>query len=464
MNKGFAAFTVGMMTAGGFVWAELLSGPASAQSDSPRFTGAGLVPQTGDAPAWDDTSTDLYFANNRVRDAATETYAWSPSLTGRVINGHNGDVLVVTVKKGRRTEGTHRCQIQNQCDQRTILTEGRSPRCEQTGSFAGLTPYAEVNNCRMDDIAVQSAGDFDFELSYEDANTGETTLIRTLKVPVIGYAHMTNRQERRHATMYVPMPKDMVGSSWMEYTMSSFGHTTAALDGQEGRYRQFEYFTASPTIHFWALSGNSSSAPGDAALRCKVDGTPVRINQSGVNLRRDDGQQGEDWRTRDGNEVTREKWGYNHYEIRVPWRVLVKENDREVSNEEGQRWSQRGIRPGSTDRHFDLSDQPGAYECKLVLNGTEVRTFRFTVNDHGIAPHAEQTGDGGIQTTFGRLFIETEIPRGTDLDQVFDQRAARATGFFGRSWGADVADMVRAFPASTRTQGPPAVPGARRRR
>lgn len=436
----------------GLLWV----GAAFAQNAEPRFTGNRLIQDVGDAPLWDDTSTDLYFANNRVRDARRETYAWSPSLTGRVLNGQNGDTLVVTVKKGRRTLGSHRCQLTQRCDQRALLQGERTVRCGRNGSYDGIIPYAEVANCRMDDIAVQDDGTFAFELAYEDANTGTTTPLRTLDVPVIAHAHMTNMSERRHAEHYVPMPRDMVGSSWMEYDLSSFGRTVTAVEGTD-TFRQFDYFSGVPSIHFWALNGESSSSVGDAALRCQVDGAPIRLNQAQVHLRRNDGQQGEDWRTRNGRDATREKWGYNHYQVRIPWRVLVKENERPLVVAPGQHQSEGGIQPGSTERSYDLSSAPGSYECSLVIGGNEVRTFSFQVDESGIALHAEQQGPDGIHAAFGRFFIETGIPAGTALDAVFDQRAARASGFFGRPWGPSVARAIAAFPRSTRAQAPAAV-------
>ena len=117
-------------------FAAMGAGLISAQTAEPRFSGEGLVIPVGTNPTWDESSTDIYFANNRIQGAATESYGWSPSLTGRVLNGRNGDILIVTVKKGRRELGSHRCQVQASCDQRSMLTEGRADRCGQNGSFS----------------------------------------------------------------------------------------------------------------------------------------------------------------------------------------------------------------------------------------------------------------------------------------------------------------------------------------
>ena len=431
----------------------LVGGEASAQANfSALINGYTAASE----PAWDATSTDIFIANNRVSGADTETYSWSPALSGRILGGHSGDVLVVTVKQGRQDHGSARCSVSSRCDQQSMLTQGRGSMCSgQRGDFGGLTPFVSID-CRMDDIQIQQAGDFEMELAYEDANSGETTIVGTLQLSLGQVARMTNRQERRHSAQYVLLPRDMVGSSWIEYSSGAFGYTS--YQSEDGSWREFDHFVTTPQIHFYALNGNPSR-PGDAALRCRVDGEVIRLNQSYVRVGRTDGQQQEDWRTPDGEEVTREKFGWNHYTVSVPWRMLIRFNEREARNQSSQ-----GFVPGGDDRTFDMTANPGAYECNLVVEGEAIRTFRFNVSEATVERHPEQLAEQSLPMVFGRFFIETEIPDSSSFDQIFDQRAARATGFMGRPWTDAVSDMTSAFPRSTRVQAPPAVPGARNSR
>lgn len=404
---------------------------------------------------WDDSSTQVYLGNVRT-SREVERYGWYPVLRGRLLNAQEGNQVVVTVKQGSRVHGTGRCPVRNHCDQRSMWTEGRAPMCGRSnhGELHGRTPYAEIDCDLEDAMQIEAEGDMEFVLEYEDANTGNRTPIRTLRVPIVAHSYMVSGSTRSHTPQYMMIPYDMLLSSYIDYSGMQMG--VATEDAGDGQYREYNYVFAEPRFLFTTFHNEAQSRLNDLAFRCTRDGQPITLNQADVRASQDLRQAWRDRRDRDGTRVDEVQWGYSKWEVRVPMFVMTKSNER-VFRPEGN--TVPGLRTYSP-RGFDLVANPGAYSCTLVASGNPIRRFDFAVDADGIVTHAAQAS-GEISMTYGRYVVETTVFPNI-ADEFVDRDASRRSLFFGRAFPAAMAGMRDALQSRAGVATRPArVPGGR---
>lgn len=384
---------------------------------------------------WDDGATSIYIANQRISGSDPERYAWSPTLLGRIGGRHQrGDILIISIKEGRRELASKRCV----------------PDFRETNDPTMPASF----QCRMDDVQIDHAGNFVFDLSYE-SQSGTTTPLRALQVPILAYSYMIDRSTRRHTAMYLAAPDDMLGSS------------VAFLDGRPSRWNTayatengedvvMEYRQSRLVFRFWSTRANLSLV-NDTQVRCTVDGAPLEVERSGsAQLRPQTNYYGDDRRS-DGRNVAENRFGYNLWEASTGLFVV----------EKGARTVPPPVRPGQVrgGQHVptppaDVTAHPGNWSCTVRAEGHDIRRFDFVVTANGLAPHAIQSGENALHLGADEFFMDTTIlPGASDFDRGYDRNAVRASGFWGRAWSTQP-PMLSALPASFGNPHPANVAGS----
>ncbi|MBK8171357.1 MAG: hypothetical protein IPK60_13565 [Sandaracinaceae bacterium] len=403
-----------------------------------------IVPTTFHADAqetviptyWDDGATSIYVANQRISGSDPERYAWSPTLLGRIGGRHQrGDVLIISVKEGRRELASKRCV----------------PDFRETSDPTMPASF----QCRMDDVQIDHAGNFLFDLSYEDQN-GNATPLRTLQVPILAYSYMIDRSSRRHTAMYLVAPDDMLGSS-IAFLDGRPARWNTAYASENGEEVVMEYRQSRLVFRFWSTRPNLSLV-NDTQVRCTVDGAPLTVERAGsAQLRPQTNYYGDDRRS-DGQNVAENRYAYNLWEVSTGLFVV----------EKGARSAAPPVRPGQVrgGQHVptppaDVTAHPGNWSCTVRAEGHELRRFDFVVTANGLAPHAIQSGDNALHLGADEFFVDTTIlPGASDFDRGYDRNAVRASGFWGRTWTTQP-PMLTSLAASFGDPHPAAVGGGR---
>jgi len=259
---------------------------------------------------------------------------------------------------------------------------------DRDGAYAAGT-------CSYDDKPLKAKGDIEAQLIYWDDQTEKDYLVRTFKVTAYDF-------KGQWETWQI-VPDDVLASAWIY-----MGHD----DDNNGTYRE-------PTLYLWFSNGNPIN---DGTLRCMVDGkkkiADISLSPQGGS---DSGEIEADHQPKKGDRLTY-KWQHSKMLMDILW---------------GKRSTLKWEMPKKQAPDTVLSDNPGAWDCKLRHEGKAIRQIQFVVDKDGMIKQDEiQTGKGAIPVVSDRVVL-VDV-RLTPDSQTFDKRivpaAMKKSMGFGLPW------------------------------
>ena len=224
--------------------------------------------------------------------------------------------------------------------------------------FAGIECYAN-------DKALKATGPIEVEIVYFDDHTEKEYLVRTLKTSAV---HVKGQWDA-----WGIVPDDVLAGGWAAMGFDEAGNST---------YRK-------PEFYMWFTNDDSL---GNAKLRCKVGAKQI----ADIGLGDESGSDTEDVEL----DHQPSKGERRHYH----WTKKKLMADVFWGKRETLKWEM----PQKTAPDGVLSDNPGAWECFLRINGKNIRQINFTVDKDGMIQNDEiQTGKNPIPSTSPRVvFID----------------------------------------------------------
>lgn len=330
---------------------------------------------------------------------------------------HEGDAVRVIWKQGRRELANIRCPIDYY---------GGNDHVEPNASTS------QTDHCWDDGPNLDVHGDVSVEVHYIDDQTETTELLRTMSFE-IGRVWRVDRIIRNrpvHSPRYLVLGDDLLGLSWAwlktPQRTEPFGDV------------RFLFWAAREEDHY-----------PDPSFRCNRDGERVsEMDESGNGLH----QSINDWGEQDDSVRRGTRTTSRHI-----WRLFL------ITPE--LIWGERNPTASSnaSNPRTNLTAAPGVYECRFRSAGETVRSFRFTVANGTITPHAAQSGADGLSLRPGGVFIETRFGDGAPDRTLQPARIRRGTAF-GHAWNdpASVQEMLGALPAARGSSEPGRPDGVRR--
>ena len=382
-----------------FLAVAAVAGPSAAAAATPTF----------------DDGFVVINLNNEVRSQSGTKPAkvdYSPAVRLRLFGVDSGDAVRVTWKKGRKKLLEKRCPLRVR------------------GTVGSL---AISDRCWTRDAKMTAHGALTAEVRFVDDSEEKETLVRTLKVQVGRFWRIDRVLRGRpvHSPRYQVVGSDLMGLAY-------------AWHAEPGDVEAFGdlYF------YFWATLANDRSNLDDPSWRCKRDGKAVpemnvdgtKVIESIADIKEQDVQ------------YKSKKWQSSWYAWRLMWikPQLI--------------WGKRNPKAPSTvsSNRYNISKHPGRYACRLRNRGETIREFDFVVGANGMIPAHGAQGPGGLTLRPGASFVSMAIKK-TNTESSFDQKAARRSVVFGRSWpkGKDVKDLLKSMPRSFGSAVPKKPRGAR---
>lgn len=306
-----------------------------------------------------------------------------------------------------------------------VLRQGRRQVGELRCDGDSLSGALEAARCHDDAQRLRVTGTILVDASWIDGDTDVETPIRTYTLEIATVSRTRGGGVADASQQYVNRNGGILDNVIQQAPLNAYGTNNVHL------------FVRASTPE----DGYSDADSVDSQFRCTVDGErialPDRHNQVHVSWPSQPFLQVVHSRDqpRDVNPI-RDFVSYRTAVIQLPFT-----------------W-------GPPDRRVDgdvvLEDHPGAWECQWRVSGRPIRTFRWTVRDGAIQPHAEELA--GLRFGPNVHFVETVIHGESIIDQRVDPAAVRAGGFYGRAW---VTEAARAMAAAVPRVGEPTPPQPR---
>ena len=282
---------------------------------------------------------------------------------------------------------------------------------DRDGAYAAGT-------CAYDGKPIKAKGDIEADLIYWDDQTEKDYLVRTFKVTTYDF-------KGQWETWQI-VPDDVLSSAWMY-----MGHP----NDNNGTYRR-------PTLYLWFSNGDPIN---DGTLRCMVDGkkkiADISLSPQGGS---DSGEIEADYMPKKGDRLTY-RWQHSKMLLEVLW---------------GKRSPLQYDMPKTQPADTVLSDNPGAWDCKLRHEGKAIRQLQFVVDKDGMIKQDEmQTGKGAIPVVSNNVVL-VDV-RLTPDSQTFDKRivpaALKKSMPFGLPWPthAKVKAIQASYPPKSGMPDPP---------
>lgn len=284
----------------------------------------------------------------------------------------DSDTLLVTVKRGGKAMGTHRCPVRD-------------------GSW-NLDHAAVSVRCKT---ALKLTGDGALTVDFTYApDEGAKVPLRSLSIPVEKFVLSRGKESDLR---YQAVPDDMLGSVFIAH---GFMTDTNGADGKLGTL----------DFYFWAYNDGKDEF-ADSSVKCTLNGKKIAFGFDKM-LRADARLRTESRKNVNADIVSK---GWTRYQLTTG-----------LAHSYGVTGDKY-----KGDRYWDVSQHPGAYVCTLKIDGSAARELSFTVDADGRVPHhAEETGAKGLFLAPWSSLISMKV-----LPSKFDERhAVKKTGFWGRAW------------------------------
>lgn len=352
-----------------------------------------------------------------IDETELQVRLWTPSPEGgyvfrinATVYGVNSDQDAVHVqfKQGNRTLAQVRCPL-NRFDSDN---------------------HASALECQTSPEALLTAtGNVSVDLVYEDDQTNQREVIRTLNLRVNRYPYWVGNRNNRPVVggRYQISGDDMLG--------------TAFVYRRHPNLRQTEAHEEQGLTFYTAYSGTWRSG-NVTTLRCSVNGTRLPSDVRGSM---------DSFADFDVDEWPGQSAPQRHltwYRARFSTQNLW--------------WGRRVPFPSShagynTENTMFLAEHPGNWSCDLRVDGTTQRTFNFVVTPDGmVAPHPEQQTASALRLLNGVSLVDVRLPNPDPVDAVVNPAAIRAGAQYGHRWenAASVRDMLAALPPAVGSSEP----------
>jgi len=250
-------------------------------------------------------------------------------------------------------------------------------------------------SCTYEGKPIKAKGEVEADLIYWDDQAERDYLVRTFKFAAYDF-------KGQWETWQI-FPDDVLASAWIY-----MGHD----DDNNSTYRR-------PTLYLWFSNGDPIN---DGVLRCTVDGkkklTDIPLSPQGGS---DSGEIEADYQPKKGDRLTY-RWQHSKMLMDILW---------------GKRSTLKWDMATKQAKDSVLSDNPGAWDCKLRHEGKSIRQLQFTVDANGMIKQDEiQSGKGAIPVVSDRVVL-VDV-RLTPDSQTFDKRivpaALKKSMGFGLPW------------------------------
>jgi hypothetical protein len=268
--------------------------------------------------------------------------------------------------------------------------------------------------------AIKETGRLGVEVYFIDGATNGEKLVRTYKidvrkatrvkgrpadpVPDVSHYYIQRHPEAAVAVAYFKDSND-----------SRAGYFNLPKTDPSGYYRTLHiYSTYSPPENYVSTTGSTAS--------CTVNGKSIdfanNLNKNNVRINED--QSRREVAIYTDRKAAKYKRG-SAYKDQVEFTGLT---------------FQMPIYTGKDNSSLDLvkiEENPGLWECKVMVTGETYRTFRWEVTGNRITPHPEQTG-GNANLFYDAAIIDMEIPAGGSPIDFRLMPMPEAGFFYGIPW------------------------------
>lgn len=248
-------------------------------------------------------------------------------------------------------------------------------------------------NYREDDL--KTKGDLEGQLIYWDDQQEREYLVRTFKV--------TMHQLKGRDVAWQIAADDVLGAAWMVHL---------GANDEDSRYLN------RLRLSFWTATAKSLNG---ASLRCTVDGEKRFEDISFLDPQSRTGNIEADYLTKKGERQTYH-WERRSENLDLRW---------------GKREDLETYLQKQTQQDLFLGEHPGAWACRLRIDGKTVREFFFDVNKDGMVLTDEIQSAPDAIPTISKTISLIEMRIGKDaktFDERIDPAAIKKSMGFGLPW------------------------------
>ncbi|HJN13967.1 MAG TPA: hypothetical protein QGH10_00675 [Armatimonadota bacterium] len=276
---------------------------------------------------------------------------------------------------------------------------------------------------------VNDIGQFDVEIYYIDGDDLTEHLARTHKVDVQKVTRVRGNDDPDAPLFYVNRHGEAAASFIVQRPAGRYPHIAASRPN---------YYDSNVVATYFTISASEKGRSfQNGYLRCTVNGEKLDLTPFGGS-----------------DQVSGDLAGERFYAVihTAPGNVKEEINFRQYMALLPLTWGAADD-PKRREGYPSISDHPGDWECKYIVNGELIRGWRFTVGEDGnIAPHPEESQ--GLSLGAGAHFVEMTIPEGgAYIDERLVPAQAKLGGFSGHEWQSDGA---KAAAAAVPAKGTPA--------
>lgn len=274
-------------------------------------------------------------------------------------------------------------------------------------------------NCSDEKSAVKEIGEMKVEVYFINGDTDAEKLVRTYKIDVHKETNVrgnASKPQKDVSSYYIQRHAEAANAfAYFEYGRDGLGYFSDPIERTFAR-------SQSRTLHIYTTFSPEAgkSMPRDTFARCSVNGQRLNFESRRDSVRVTSGGRNDEIGTYTDRLIPKYQRG-NPYTDKIIFRDLVFQMPLYTGGEEDI--------PGD----IKIENHPGDWECKIMANGENLRTFRWTVADGRIVSHAEQQS-GNVNLFYDAGLVEMEIPTG---GASFDYRLTpmpNAELFYGIPW------------------------------